>query len=272
MRITKKILSFVFIAIMMFSFTGCKSDDYDKACKLMNNANYEEAIDLFKDLGDYEDSKKKLNECKTCLEATELLDEGLWFFGNTDIGMDVIKLTFDGDSATVVPYYFDGNGRHERTTITTDYTLTSDTITMDLDSGTLEIPYTINSDGIVLKGDFYTPQQVSDLLRGVWSLDKTTTVLGQGIRSLYYMSIANGIISYESATESSRPGYDYFYYGPYSASFEITENGLETSVHNGSSFDFTIRNGKVVPIHYDDVFSYSDTLGLPGESEYEYIF
>ncbi len=48
-------------AIML---SGCASSDYKKATELMNEKNYEEAIAVFTELGDYKDSANLITACK----------------------------------------------------------------------------------------------------------------------------------------------------------------------------------------------------------------
>lgn len=62
------------VAVLLF-FTLCltlcacgKADDYERAIALMDEGNYEEAITVFTELGDYEDSTIKLEECKNSLD------------------------------------------------------------------------------------------------------------------------------------------------------------------------------------------------------------
>lgn len=52
------------LILLVLSLTSCKSTDYDAAMKLYVNGDYGEAIIKFSELGDYEDSLMKVNECK----------------------------------------------------------------------------------------------------------------------------------------------------------------------------------------------------------------
>ncbi len=59
----RKIILFILLTFLLGSllvFSGCISDDYDMAIKKANDQDYEEAIEMFIDLGDYKDSEEQL--------------------------------------------------------------------------------------------------------------------------------------------------------------------------------------------------------------------
>lgn len=74
----KKLLSLILVMAMVLSLCACgKADDYEAAIALMEAGNYEEAMAAFTELGDYEDSAQKLEECENILayaEAVALFD------------------------------------------------------------------------------------------------------------------------------------------------------------------------------------------------------
>ena len=49
--------------LLAFLLTGCGNSDYKKAMVLYEDGKYEEAIVLFLELGDYEDSAEKVIAC-----------------------------------------------------------------------------------------------------------------------------------------------------------------------------------------------------------------
>lgn len=63
MKNIKKILAAVLMIAVMFSITGCDSSDYKKAAQLMADGDYAAASEMFKALGDYEDSADQAKEC-----------------------------------------------------------------------------------------------------------------------------------------------------------------------------------------------------------------
>lgn len=70
----KKIISLlVFFSLCLFLCSCGKADDYEAALTLMNSGNYEEAVDAFSELGDYEDSIKKSEECKAILSYEDAI-------------------------------------------------------------------------------------------------------------------------------------------------------------------------------------------------------
>lgn len=68
--------------LLVLSLVLCacgKADDYDAAVALMEAENYESAIAAFSELGDYEDSDQRLEECTDAIayaEASLLLEQG----------------------------------------------------------------------------------------------------------------------------------------------------------------------------------------------------
>ena len=75
----KKLVSLILVMAMVLSLCACgKADDYEAAIALMEAGNYEEAIAAFTELGDYEASAQKLEECENILayaEAIALFEE-----------------------------------------------------------------------------------------------------------------------------------------------------------------------------------------------------
>lgn len=63
----KKLFALLLVLTMVLTLTGCKKDDYESAVALMDAGSYEEAIIAFTELGDYEDSVQRLEECKNTL-------------------------------------------------------------------------------------------------------------------------------------------------------------------------------------------------------------
>lgn len=73
----KKLIVLLLVLTMMLTLAGCKKDDYESAVALMDAGSYAEAIVAFTELGDYEDSAQRLEECKnitTYAEATALFE------------------------------------------------------------------------------------------------------------------------------------------------------------------------------------------------------
>jgi len=59
----KKILCLL-AAVALLLLAGCKSGDYKKATELYEGGNYEEAVSIFQELGDYENSVDMVTACK----------------------------------------------------------------------------------------------------------------------------------------------------------------------------------------------------------------
>ena len=67
----KKTVLSVMMLFLCLSLTGCKSGDYKDATKLQDEGKYEEASKAYQQLGDYEDSTERKNECDNMVLAIE---------------------------------------------------------------------------------------------------------------------------------------------------------------------------------------------------------
>lgn len=78
----KRLISVVLLFSLCLNLCGCgKSGKYESAVALMDAGNYEEAIVVFTELGDYEDSIQKLEECYNNIaynNAIALIAEGAY--------------------------------------------------------------------------------------------------------------------------------------------------------------------------------------------------
>jgi tetratricopeptide (TPR) repeat protein len=71
----RKIGVLLLVALMMISLTACKSDDYKEAMELYVNREYDAALVIFTELGDYEDSINMVTRCRHA-QAHSLLQNG----------------------------------------------------------------------------------------------------------------------------------------------------------------------------------------------------
>ena len=60
----KKILALLLTLALALSLCACSPLDYKKACKLFDQGEYEKALALFEELGDYEDSAAQALGCR----------------------------------------------------------------------------------------------------------------------------------------------------------------------------------------------------------------
>lgn len=72
----KRILVLILSMIILLSLCGCDSSEYEKAMSLYNSGEYQEAMDIFLELGDYEDSGKMAAIC-ACKAAEEYAEKGM---------------------------------------------------------------------------------------------------------------------------------------------------------------------------------------------------
>jgi len=85
----------------------------------------------------------------------------------------------------------------------------------------------------------------------------------------YNIVISNGAMEYEHANlvNGSTTG-EYYYYGPYSGTYVINENGLSAEIEEDYSFGFGIIDGQVVLLRYNHVCQPGD--GLKGPNGYSF--
>ena len=60
----KKIVAVILSLAIIGTLAGCDSSDYKKAVSLYESGNYLEAMERFEALGDYENSRDLLNQCR----------------------------------------------------------------------------------------------------------------------------------------------------------------------------------------------------------------
>lgn len=71
------IVSFVMLTFIMLSLSGCKSDDYKKALEYESAGNYESALEIYTELGDYEDSADRRVACQAEIDNSSSYAEGI---------------------------------------------------------------------------------------------------------------------------------------------------------------------------------------------------
>lgn len=75
----KKSLLLLLMSVLVFAMTGCASQDYDKAIRLMESENYQAAIEIFNSIPEYKDAAAKAEECEKYVEynaAVNAFSEG----------------------------------------------------------------------------------------------------------------------------------------------------------------------------------------------------
>lgn len=78
----KKIVALLLVLAMALALCGCSSSDYKKAQKLFEERQYEEALAIFEELGEYQDSKQQVSNCK--IKICETLIDKIGFLSKYD--------------------------------------------------------------------------------------------------------------------------------------------------------------------------------------------
>ena len=73
----RKLTAGLLAVLLVLSMTGCDSLDYREAVKLYNARDYEDAGEIFYELGDYEDSAALYTRCQYWI-AVELMEKGIY--------------------------------------------------------------------------------------------------------------------------------------------------------------------------------------------------
>jgi len=73
----RKICVLALAVVLLFSLTACKSNDYKEAMELYANEEYDAALAIFTELGDYENSVSMMAKCKYA-QAQLLMDSGMY--------------------------------------------------------------------------------------------------------------------------------------------------------------------------------------------------
>ena len=71
----RSVVMFVLVAVLVLALTGCKSQDYNKALELFESGQYSQAMAVFADLADYENSAEMVRECSYRI-AVETMEAG----------------------------------------------------------------------------------------------------------------------------------------------------------------------------------------------------
>lgn len=279
----KKKLAFILaVLILVMSFTGCESTEimsamrYAYAEKLLDEGDFEKAVSFFELIPDYKDSAERIGEIeyeimlKNFGDVIDSLGKDTWFFnGGADSILNV--LTFNGETASVSQFYYDGNGKHESGTKTYDYVLDKSTITIAMNGAELEIPYKLSGGKITLgNGDYYNIDEVESELQGYWKDRHADYIaaVSMSTESEYNVLIENGKITFESAAKAYKKKGEYYYYGPDSGRYTISETGFENTAPNSFQWGFNVIDGEVVLMHYDRPCV--RTNGFPGKKGYSF--
>ena len=77
----KKRIALVLALLLALTLTGCKSNDYKSAVNAMESGDYATAAQQLEALGDYQDSKQLLKQCRYALQwriSTQEITKARW--------------------------------------------------------------------------------------------------------------------------------------------------------------------------------------------------
>lgn len=73
-HVKKGFVILISIVCLILSLSGCKSDDYKKANAFLEEKHYEDALNVYAELGDYKDTPSKILECKYEIALLKIAD------------------------------------------------------------------------------------------------------------------------------------------------------------------------------------------------------
>lgn len=89
MKLKKCGMLFMVIIICVCTFTACESMEYERANKLMNEGKYQEAFDIYSELGEYEDSLNKAEECEKGINWNKLCD----YYSQNSVASELLSIS-----------------------------------------------------------------------------------------------------------------------------------------------------------------------------------
>ena len=279
----KSIISTIVFVIMVFALSSCSDKGvYKKATEALDAGNYEEAVSMFSEIVDYEDSADKLKEAqkqlmfKTYSSEIEMLEKNWWVAnGGSDATLNYYQ--FQNGTVKIGRITFDGNGKHDAVVQeAAAYEIDDTKITTQTPSGDpLEISYTVENEKIVLDdGAYFSPDMIKEGLQGIWKykyFDYNST-LKMYSRGEHNIQINGDIATYEYASLSAFDYSSYYYYGPYAGSYDLDIGSLKGKLEGkdiGNILFYNIINGKATMLYYNHVCETTDSL--PGEDGYYHL-
>lgn len=181
-------------------------------------------------------------------------------------------LRFQGDKVKLVHSFVDGNGVHEQAEVTGSVHFKDGVISLDFGSSakSIEIPYSFDNEVLTLDSQqCLSEEQVMAQLQGAWTYTDRGYVYGTAIAEEHNLVIDGKNIEMEYAAKA-RPGtgYDYFFYGPYSGSFELGNGSIVSDMEHSNSLFFRVKDGGVELFNYTHQFSAGS--GLVGQDGYSF--
>ncbi len=216
-------LFLAFVCVLFFGLTSCNNSNkgevnqeteqenqYNQAFELIKTKDYEGAYKIFKELGDYKDSKEQLNRFKwgikkvVCNEDDDVSSLEIFYDGN-NLPLRYIETYSDGDKE-IYDYTYDANGNVLKVVYT------------DSDGGRYIYDYTYDTNGNVLKEVFTYSSGNKEICDYTYDTNgnilKEVCTYSDGDKSIYdyvYDYDVNGNIIQKIITSSDERKYIYNY-------------------------------------------------------------
>jgi len=193
--------------------------------------------------------------------------DGKTYYCKADTVNSVVVLSFTGGDVTATDYFADGNGIHESSSETVSFDADEENIAFSTEAtGEMVIPYTLDGENIKIgNGEIKSEDEVKDGIQGIWKYRSYSYGTHE-----HNLKIDGDKAVYQSASESSVYGYDYFWYGPYNCTYTIDAATL--SLAGDTTEDFMIivtEDNKVGMMHFTHTFVKTDKFPDP-ETDYNF--
>lgn len=262
-------------AVGVIKYLNSPSYKYEKANKLEQEEKFEDALAIYKEIEEYENSKEKIKMLKRKVlnleGVADLINNKVLYYNDGDNTI-LCQITFTENEATIKKVKFSGNGQGILSTDVYNWDLDTEKIIVSED---LSIPYKSENENITFDdGKYFTPEQVTEGIQGYWKLRKTTYVLGRFITSEHNIYINGDKITAQDATEASYGYADYYYSDPEEKTYSLDIGNIKATNGDGTisgtfmGFNFNIIDNQIKVLHYDKVMEKTD--GLPDVNSYSF--
>jgi len=265
----------------VIKYLNSPSYKYEKANKLEQEEKFEDALAIYKEIEEYENSKEKIKVLKRKVLNLEgvanLINNKVLYYNGGDNTI-LCQITFTENEATIKKVKFSGNGQGVLSTNVYNWDLDTEKIIVNNE---LNIGYKVENENIIFEagtyksenenitfedGKYFTPEQVTEGIQGYWKLRKTTYVLGRFITSEHNIYINGDKITAQDATEASYGYADYYYSDPEEKTYSLDIGNIKATNGDGTisgtfmGFNFNIIDNQIKVLHYDKVMEKTDSL------------
>lgn len=201
-----------------------------------------------------------------------LMKETWYVNGGSDTTMNILQ--FSENTVKISQIVYDAkNGRHPNAGNDYPYILNKEGITITLiDGSELKISFAASGNRLILNDhEYWSATEVDEGLQGYWKYrEREMTLWGVYVEREEHVYLGDGMMKYEFATEGINLNKgEYYYYGPYEASYTLGLACFETDLSHGGDFSFNIIDNIPVLLYDKKVFERTEEK-FPGKQGYKF--